>query len=306
MQNKILATITIFLVIGMISQIAFAQTTPSPEMVAANELVKEKKWNEAEKAFAKIVKAEPENARAWFMLGLAKHSQENWSEAIEAFKKNVEIAKTPSGMYNVAAGFSQLNKKDEAFEWLEKALNNGAAFGSNISADVDFANIKSDTRFEKMLKIVDQKINPCMYLAEARQFDFWIGDWDVFVQGRKVGENLIEREVNGCTLVENWKGGSGGTGKSLNTYNAVTKKWKQFYVGSQGAVLEFEGTYKDKILHMTGETFDAKGAKTMHILEFHDLPDKTVRQLWKQSADDGKTWNTVWDSIYVKKKAENK
>jgi tetratricopeptide (TPR) repeat protein len=305
MKHKILMTTAIFLMIGLTTQIAFAQqpSTPSPEMVAANKLVQDKKWKEAENAFDKIVKSEPKNARAWFMLGLSKHSQGKWKEAIEAFKKNVELANAPFGMYNVAAGYSQLNKKDEAFEWLEKALTNGAAFGSNISADADFANIKGDTRFKKMLEIVDQQINPCMYSAEARQFDFWIGDWDVFVQGRKVGENLVEREVNGCILVENWKNTGGGTGKSINVYNAVRKKWKQFYVGSQGAVLEFEGEYKDKILHMTSETIDTAGAKTMHILEFRDLPDKTVRQLWKQSTDNGKTWNTVWDSIYKRKES---
>jgi tetratricopeptide (TPR) repeat protein len=304
MQHKILIVTTIFLVIGIFTQIAFSQTKPSPEMVAANELVKEKKWPEAEKAFAQITKDEPKNARAWFMLGLARHSQENWNGAIEAFKKNVEIAQTPFGMYNVAAGFSQLNKKNEAFEWLEKALNNGAAFGSNISADVDFENIKTDARFEKMLDIVERQTKPCLYSEESRQFDFWVGDWDVLVNGNKVGENLVELEMNGCTLVENWKNTGGGLGKSLNSYNSATKKWKQFYVDGTGSVLEFEGEFKDGIMSLKGETFNAKGAKTLHILEFHDLPDKTVRQRWQQSTDGGKTWNTVWDSIYVKKKGK--
>jgi tetratricopeptide (TPR) repeat protein len=295
--------------IGLITQNGDAQTSaPSPQMVAANKLMQAKKWSEAENSFASIVKSEPKNARAWYSLGIARHSQEKWTEAIAAFKKNIEIAQTPFAMYNVAAGYARLDKKDLAFEWLEKALNNGAAFGSNLNSDDDFANIKGDARFQDMLKIVDQKINPCMYSREARQFDFWIGDWDVFVQGRKVGENLVEREVNGCILVENWKNTGGGTGKSINVYNAVSKKWKQFYVGSQGGVLDFEGEYKEneKILHLTGETFDAKGAKTLHILNFHDLPDKTVRQHWQQSTDDGKTWNTVWDSIYKRKATAKK
>jgi tetratricopeptide (TPR) repeat protein len=283
------------------AKIAFSQQQISPEMQAANELVKQKKWNEAEKAFAEIVKTDPKNGRAWFNLGIARHSQEKWLLAIEAFKKNVEIAQAPFGMYNVAAGYSRLNQKDEAFEWLEKALNSGAAFGSNISADADFENIKSDARFKKMKEIVEQKTKPCMFSPEARQFDFWIGDWDVFVGGNKVGENLVELEVKGCTLVENWKNGSGGLGKSLNVYNASTKKWKQFYVDSTGSVLEFEGEFKDKIMSLKGETVGANGAKTLHILDFHDLPDKTVRQHWRQSTDEGKTWNSIWDSIYKKK-----
>lgn len=270
-------------------------------MVAANKLVQEKKWDQAEKALAEIVKNEPKNGRAWFMLGLSRHSQENFTGAIEAFKKNVEIAKSPFGMFNTAAGYSRLNKKDEAFEWLEKALNNGAAFRADLS-DKDFDNIRKDARFAKMKKIIHQKKNPCLYSKEARQFDFWIGHWDVFVRGRKVGENLVEMEVSGCTLVENWRNNQGGTGKSLNSYNAGKKKWQQYYVGSQGGVFEFEGELKGNIMSFTAETINPNGGKIMHIFEFHDLPDKTVRQHWQQSTDGGKTWNTVWDSIYKKKK----
>ena len=196
MRLKTLISIAIF--IALISQIAFAQAPkPSPRMIAANKLVKEKKWEEAEKAFARIVKTEQKNARAWFLLGFARHSQEKWAGAIEAFKKNVEISKSPVGMYNAAAGFSRLNKKDEAFEWLEKSLNTGAAFRSNIDSDADFENIRSDARFVKMQLIVKQKRNPCMYSKEARQFDFWLGDWDVFVGANKVGENLIKLDTQG-------------------------------------------------------------------------------------------------------------
>lgn len=300
MRSKFL--IAILIMIGLTAQISFGQQqAPSPQMVAANKLVQAQKWNEAEKAFTKIVKDEPKNGRAWFMLGYARHSQKNWSGAIKAFEKNVEISKSPIGMYNIAAGYAQLNKKDAAFEWLEKALNNGAWTRVNLKADKDFENIKSDARFKEMLGLVDKKRRPCMYSKEARQFDFWIGDWDVFVNGNKVGENLVEMEVNGCTLVENWKNTGGGTGKSLNVYNSSKKKWQQFYIGSQGGVLEFEGELKDNILYFTGETINPQGNKIMHILEFFDLPDKTVRQRWKQSTDGGKTWNTVWDSIYKKK-----
>ena len=55
-----------------------------------------------------------------------------------------KFPKLPSECITSPPDIARLNKKDEAFEWLEKALNNGAAFGSNISADEDFENIKGD------------------------------------------------------------------------------------------------------------------------------------------------------------------
>ncbi len=141
-----------------------------------------------------------------------------------------------------------------------------------------------------------------MHAAERRQFDFWIGNWDVQVNGQTVGENLVELEARGCTLVENWKGGSGNIGKSLNVYDPAVKKWKQFYVGSGGMVLEVAGEYKDNVMRLEGETVGQNGARVLNILSFHNLPDKTVRQHWQTSSDGGKTWQTVWDAIYVRKK----
>jgi hypothetical protein len=42
--------------------------------------------------------------------------------------------------------------------------------------------------------------------VEFHQFDFWLGEWEVFnKQGIKVGENEIIRLQEGCVLQENWK-----------------------------------------------------------------------------------------------------
>ena len=305
MKNTGFITIAI-LFAALFVQNFFAQATPSPQMKAANELVKQKKWTEAETAFASIVKSEPKNGRAWFMLGFSRHSQDKFSDAIKAFEKNVKIAKNPISMYNIAASYSRLGKSDKSFEWLEKALNNGAAFRVNLDTDKDFNKVRADARFAKMKEIVKQKRNPCMYSKESRQFDFWLGDWDVYVGKNKVGENLIELDTQGCTLVENWKNNGGGMGKSLNVYNVAKKKWQQFYVSGQGGVFLFEGDFRenDKNMYFTAETTAPNGGKVMHIFEFFDLPDKTVQQRWKQSTDEGKTWNTVWDSIYKKKAAK--
>lgn len=289
------------LLIFALSFSSASQNTAVAEFEKAKLLLDEQKYAEAETAFEALVRSNPEDARGWFNLGIARNSQKKWKAAIEAFEKNVEISKNASGMYNIAAGYSQLDQKVEAFDWLEKALRSGAAFRSDIAADEDLKNLRSDPRFSEMLTLVDKIRKPCLYSAESRQFDFWIGDWEVFVNGNKVGENLVERELQGCTLVENWKNNAGGLGKSLNSYNAATKKWKQFYVDSSGNVLEFEGSFSDGVMSLKGETIDGKGGKTLHILDFHDLPEKTVRQHWRQSTDEGKTWNTVWDSIYRRK-----
>ena len=42
---------------------------------------------------------------------------------------------------------------------------------------------------------------------EARQFDFWAGDWDVTSpDGQPAGTNRIEAIAGGAGLLENWTG----------------------------------------------------------------------------------------------------
>ena len=45
---------------------------------------------------------------------------------------------------------------------------------------------------------------PACPAPEARQFDFWIGDWDIYVGSQKGAENLITREMNGCMIRERY------------------------------------------------------------------------------------------------------
>ena len=306
-MKKVEGLILIFILTFFFVQDVYTQTTPSPKMLAANKLMNQGKWAEAESAFANIVKTEPQNGRAWYFLGLSRHSQEKFVTAIKAFEKSLGVSNTPITMYRIAAGYSRLKNVDKAFEWLNKAISN-ANFRPNIATNKDFEILKSDVRFNEIEKTIHRRRNPCTYSKESRQFDFWIGHWEVFSRnGRKVGENIIKLDTQDCVLVENWKNTGGGLGKSLNVYNPSLNKWQQFYVFGSGAVILFEGEYKkeDKIMHFTAKTTRPNGTKVMHIFEFHDLPNKTVRQLWKQSIDGGKTWNTSWDTIYKKKKRKN-
>jgi len=302
-MKQTVLTLTTLAVLATLSLPLLAQATAA-DMAAANQLVREKKWAAAETAYEEILREEPKNGRAWFFLGFARHSLGDFENAIAAFKKTIEISHTPAAVYNVAAGYARLGRKEEALKWLRMAVEQGAASGKAIDSDVDFQSIRIDARYKKIVEMAAQRSQPCKFSANARQFDFWLGDWDVFVNGRKVGENLVVLEINGCTLVENWRGARGTAGKSMNVYDTTTKVWKQFYVGSGGGLLELAGTFKEGIMRLEGETLGPKGKKIKHILEFHDLPDKTVRQWWRQSSDGGKTWKTVWDSIYKRKKPE--
>lgn len=152
--------------------------------------------------------------------------------------------------------------------------------------------------------VADAPPKPCS-ATENHQFDFWLGDWDVFnPAGKKVGENRITREEGGCLIHEHWRAvGDGSTGQSFNTYDLGRGVWHQTWVGSGGSVLLLDGGLKDgsMVLEETRPSLRHPGAMVHHRITWTPLPSGAVRQLWEASTDGDKTWKVLFDGHYVRK-----
>ena len=139
-------------------------------------------------------------------------------------------------------------------------------------------------------------------LPEYRQFDFWIGDWDVFTpDGQQVGTNRITLILGTCVLLENWTGKSGLEGWSFNTYDRAGKNWHQNWVDSHGSRLDLVGTLAGKSMVLSGEKIETDGGRTINRITWTPIDANKVRQLWEQSKDGGKTWTAAFDGTYVRK-----
>jgi hypothetical protein len=147
-----------------------------------------------------------------------------------------------------------------------------------------------------------QAARPTCDSAVYRQFDFWVGDWEVTTAGKPAGTNLVTREENGCVIHEHWTGSNGGTGQSLNFYDRGDGQWHQVWVSNSGGVLNLAGSFADGTLTFRGETKQADGTRLTHRLSFHLNSDRTVRQFWEVSSDGGTTWATSFDGVYRKRK----
>lgn len=129
---------------------------------------------------------------------------------------------------------------------------------------------------------------------DHRAFDFWIGEWDVHdPRGEKVGENTISRIENGCALHERWRSAEGGTGQSLNYYDASTGKWYQTWVATSGRPLRLVGGPEDGSMVLGMET-----PAVHHRITWTPGADGSVRQHWEISRDAGQTWETAFDGEY--------
>lgn len=146
-----------------------------------------------------------------------------------------------------------------------------------------------------------QTLPPCS--ADIfRQFDFWVGEWEVFTPDeQKAGENVITVEENGCLLVERWTSAQGGTGQSYNYVDLATNKWRQIWV-SAGGTIDYSGglnkagamALKGEIAYPGGTTAPFKGVWTLQ-------DDGTVRQHFLQYNAETEEWDDWFIGIYKRK-----
>ncbi len=145
---------------------------------------------------------------------------------------------------------------------------------------------------------------PCA-APEQRQFDFWVGDWDVTgPDGKPTGQNKVVRVLNGCALEENWTGAQGAHGTSLSIYDAATRRWHQTWVDDSGGLLVLDGEFRDGKMALIGRrpSQKEKGTTITHRITWTPVGADRVRQFWQASSNDGRTWKTVFDGTYVRKK----
>jgi hypothetical protein len=136
---------------------------------------------------------------------------------------------------------------------------------------------------------------------ESRQFDFWVGRWDVYPTGKDnlVAHSLIENLYQGCGIRENWMPLKGGGGGSLNSWVPAEKQWRQTWVDSSGARVEFKGGRQGPVMVLEGLWPGvANGKDALVRMTYTPNADKSVRQFGQQSTDGGKTWAPAFDFTY--------
>ncbi|MGH7544451.1 MAG: hypothetical protein ACREK7_11000 [Gemmatimonadota bacterium] len=143
---------------------------------------------------------------------------------------------------------------------------------------------------------------PCA-AEEYRQFDFWLGSWEVTTpDGNVAGTNTIDSILSGCALRERWRGTRGMTGTSTNTYYPQEATWHQTWVDDRGGFLLLSGGLEAGSMVLEGEMMDDEGPAT-HRITWTPVSAGEVRQLWEISRDGGATWSVLFDGRYVRAEA---
>jgi tetratricopeptide (TPR) repeat protein len=268
----------------------------------ANAAYQAKDWAGAAAAYESIVKSNSEDGQAWFRLGVARQSLGKFGQAIEAYQRAEKLGFAPPfTSYNLAAAYARSGDLTRAFEWLDTTLSRGFTDDNALRGDEDFAAVVKDARFPALAARMQKAAHPC-HEGPYRQFDFWVGEWDVHTaQGFKVGTSSVQLILDRCVVFENWTDTRGGAGKSFNIYNGATRKWHQTWVSDKGWLTEFAGNFADGAMRFETHSANPAGQAAHRRLSFTLLPDGRVRQFSERTTDGGESWAVDYDFYYTRK-----
>lgn len=233
-------------------------------MEDAARLFEAKRWQEAAAAYQEIAAQDPKNALALIRLARARAANGEAAAALTALEAWFA---TGSGAYQVAMTLPE------------------------------FASLRTDSRF---VAVVEPR-KPCNS-PEFRQFDFWLGTWDVESTAAPgtISRNRITAINDGCTIREEYTTPVGYEGTSLNFYDATRKAWHQTWIDNQGGALYLEGGLEGDSMVMKSAGADG----SVQRIRWTPLADGRVRQHWEQTKDGGKSWTNVFDGYYTRRAGE--
>ncbi len=268
-------------------------------------------FTQAIPAYTKLLK-DPAHAKAaqmWFRLGACYHNTSDYANAATSYEASTSRGTVPGIHLNLAKVYSMLGKTDLAAAQLDSAIRKGRY--SNffvLDSDPELANFKKSAAYAPTVEKMKALAFPCTAKPEARQFDFWLGEWDVYPYAQPnsaaVGYNHITQMASGCVIQENWKALTAPhTGTSINYFDINTGKWHQRWVASNLNMTDFyDGEFKDGAMHFKWDVPNPGGTPLPGRLTFTNIEDGKVRQHAEISQDGGKSWQTSYDLLYIRRK----
>jgi uncharacterized protein (TIGR02246 family) len=283
---------------------------PAADLQRANAFFQQADWAHALEAYRAIASAHPSHALSRFRLGVAQTELGQYTDAEKSLREGERLG-MPVGQsgFRLAQMFVETNRPDSAVSQLLRSA--GAGFGlppSALESDRHISKLKGNPKWNEVLEAFDAVIQPCKHDPRFREFDFWIGDWDVRPTGASASSpparNTVTLEENGCVVMEHWNAQGGSTGQSFNIFDRSIGQWRQTWVDNVGGQHDYRGSLKDGNMVFMGDTPAPNGrlGRVPTKLTFFHLGADSVRQFSEISNDGGKTWITSYDLMYVRRK----
>lgn len=207
-----------------------------------------------------------------------------------ALPVTVRVRYTPSnapyGLPQAALGLRRV----AGTSWVDIRPSTVDSVGGSVTASLTQTGIVSVGRLVPT--------EPCTAAAH-RQFDFWVGSWNMTNGAQSAGENFITSEPGGCAVFENYVTATNlSPGRSVSFYNPHTNRWYQTYIDAGGNMVLLGSTQvSDGSLVMDSPAQGQAWTRTSWTRE----AGGNVRQVISSTTNGGTSFNVVYDLVYRRK-----
>ena len=148
--------------------------TQAPQGIADALRVQQKDPAAAAKILEGVTEREPQNARAWRLLGVALQQSKQFDRAIDAYLKAIAIQPDPVSTYNIGTAYARKNDPGKAFEWLARAKATRRFDMTQMQIDPDLEPLRKDARYAALLPNVEDFADP--FVEETKILAEWHGE----------------------------------------------------------------------------------------------------------------------------------
>lgn len=299
-RSVLIATILI------ITSFAITLNAQSSLKQEGNKYLASQNWDLANQSFLKLIESNNADSSDYFNLAFSYQKLKKHDLALKYYEiakqKNFNAMRVD---FNRAKNLAYLRNTEQAISIINTLADQGLPAYSQFLTDPELDPLRSHTKFESIKAKVKENTFPCLTNPLNKKMDFWIGEWDVLVNGTKVGQNSISKAEGGCVIHESYTTSPGAfSGQSMNYYDPEDSLWKQNWVGTTlNNVTKFIETKSSEGLMVFEDDFvNAQGNRVWIRMTFSYNKEKdTVTQHIENSTDDKKSWTTAFNGLYVRR-----
>jgi len=136
-------------------------------------------------------------------------------------------------------------------------------------------------------------------LDAARQFDFWLGEWDLTWGDGETGTNSVYLDLGDKVVVESFdaRPSLDYQGISHSVYDRASGCWRQTWVDTDGTYLDFAGGFANGVMELRRDGLH-EGRAAIFRMRWYDIERDALSWAYERSDDRGATWTTLWEIGY--------
>lgn len=258
--------------------------------------------------FARLEASANEDPQEWLRLARDARELDELELAGKALDKAAGVGLSPlqfgiENARNLVAG----DDAEGAMAQLKEVYGAGFTAVGVLTNDALINSMAEREDYDQLVRDMSVQAYPCAHQDAFRDFDFWIGEWDVHLaNGTLAGSNVIKAVERGCALTEHWTSVNGGTGMSINYLDKASGEWVQVWNSESGSQIVIRGGMTDDGMALEGYIhYISNGTTAAFRGLWTPLADGRVRQFFEQSNDGGETWAPWFEGLYSRKRQVN-